>query len=207
MAIEMKCSCGKALTLRDELAGKKIRCPKCGGGLEVPDPVEEVEDGEEVETAKAAVRPGAPPPLPGASASSGPTSGDDEDMVEVEAVDEGVSAGPPPLKKWDDGYVAAPPPVAERIKEPKKKKKKKSIYSEMYGQSSKGGKFVFEEGWFGSLGGGIIGGALMIFAAIVLFLILLFIGSLFAYAMLFIIVLFVAGMLSMLKGLMDLYDE
>jgi hypothetical protein len=195
------------LTLRDELAGKTIRCPQCAKNLQVPEPVEEIDEVEEARAAaptpQAAMRPGAPPQLPGAGAGPG-AGGDDDDLVEVDVAEEDVAAGPPPLPK-DDGYAAAPPPVAQRIKDPKPKKKKKSVYSEMYGKDSGPGRVIFEEGWFGSGNGGIIGGALMILAAVALFLVLFFIGRIFAYGMIFIIILFVAGMLSILKGLMDLY--
>lgn len=37
MAITTSCVCGKALRLRDELAGKRVRCPKCNAVLEVPE--------------------------------------------------------------------------------------------------------------------------------------------------------------------------
>jgi len=36
MPIELTCQCGRALVLRDELAGKTIRCPQCQGELTVP---------------------------------------------------------------------------------------------------------------------------------------------------------------------------
>ncbi|HRU06422.1 MAG TPA: hypothetical protein P5137_11690, partial [Candidatus Brocadiia bacterium] len=36
MAITLKCSCGKSLKIRDDLAGKKIRCPGCKKILVVP---------------------------------------------------------------------------------------------------------------------------------------------------------------------------
>src|SRR5262245_30551138 len=44
MAIEINCSCGKALNLRDELAGKHVRCPACAATLQVPGGVEVVEE-------------------------------------------------------------------------------------------------------------------------------------------------------------------
>jgi hypothetical protein len=37
MAISMSCACGRALRLKDELAGRKIRCPQCSIVLQVPD--------------------------------------------------------------------------------------------------------------------------------------------------------------------------
>src|SRR2546425_887692 len=54
MPIELTCSCGRELYLRDELAGLTIRCPACAGMLQVP-----VADEEIVETV-----PVGPPPLP-----------------------------------------------------------------------------------------------------------------------------------------------
>lgn len=38
MPIQIPCSCGKNLQVKDELAGKRIRCSGCGGVLEVPIP-------------------------------------------------------------------------------------------------------------------------------------------------------------------------
>lgn len=36
MAIDLTCTCGKALTAPDELAGKMVQCPGCGAALSVP---------------------------------------------------------------------------------------------------------------------------------------------------------------------------
>jgi hypothetical protein len=38
MPIPLTCTCGRSLKLRDELAGKKIRCPECAAVLGVPVP-------------------------------------------------------------------------------------------------------------------------------------------------------------------------
>jgi hypothetical protein len=38
MPIAFRCTCGKALKTRDELAGKKIQCPRCQRVLQVPLP-------------------------------------------------------------------------------------------------------------------------------------------------------------------------
>src|SRR6266852_5163870 len=38
MAIVFQCGCGKQLQVRDDLAGKKARCPGCGTVLAVPSP-------------------------------------------------------------------------------------------------------------------------------------------------------------------------
>ncbi len=36
MAIAVTCHCGRSLNVREDHAGKKIRCPSCGGPLSVP---------------------------------------------------------------------------------------------------------------------------------------------------------------------------
>ena len=36
MPITADCACGKSYTLKDELAGKSIKCPTCGGTFVVP---------------------------------------------------------------------------------------------------------------------------------------------------------------------------
>jgi hypothetical protein len=41
--ISVTCTCGKALRVKDEIAGKKIRCPVCKQVLEVPVPEMDVE--------------------------------------------------------------------------------------------------------------------------------------------------------------------
>jgi RsiW-degrading membrane proteinase PrsW (M82 family) len=38
MAIKFVCGCGRALRTRDDLAGKKARCPQCGSVLTIPQP-------------------------------------------------------------------------------------------------------------------------------------------------------------------------
>lgn len=37
MPIATSCSCGRKLNLKDELAGKTVKCPQCGTALKVPD--------------------------------------------------------------------------------------------------------------------------------------------------------------------------
>lgn len=38
MAIKVKCSCGAGFSAKDELAGKRVKCPKCGQPLQIPSP-------------------------------------------------------------------------------------------------------------------------------------------------------------------------
>ena len=45
MAIAAKCeSCGKRFRANDKLAGKKVKCPECGGVLTIPLPQPLAED-------------------------------------------------------------------------------------------------------------------------------------------------------------------
>lgn len=165
MPIELTCSCARVLNLRDELAGKTVRCPKCSGTLKVPLPA-------------------------------------------VEVVEE-VAEGPPPRaaaqKRRGEIDLAPPIRTPERPKEPKKKKKKKSVYSEVYGKSSSEGTVLaFNEGWFASLSGGIVGGLLTMLVgitALVCFLTFTF----YVRGIVVSIVVIVIGLIATLKGLMDLY--
>jgi hypothetical protein len=123
--IEQRCTCGRALLLRDELAGKLIRCPQCAAVLEVLDRVEVV---EEPEPTREAPRKG-PPPLPAMP----PAGADDEEFVEVVAVNDPPQTAPPPVEK-EEAYLAAPPaPVKKRPSLPKQRRKKQSVFTEMYG--------------------------------------------------------------------------
>lgn len=36
MPIKIKCQCGKALSVKDQFAGKKVKCPECGSAIQVP---------------------------------------------------------------------------------------------------------------------------------------------------------------------------
>lgn len=44
MPISVKCTCGKAFKLKDELGGKKVRCAACKAIIAVPKPAEDAED-------------------------------------------------------------------------------------------------------------------------------------------------------------------
>ena len=36
MPISVRCTCGKSFQAKDELSGKRVRCPSCGGAIEIP---------------------------------------------------------------------------------------------------------------------------------------------------------------------------
>ena len=48
MAIAFVCACGKSLHAKDELAGKKTKCPACGSILTIPALERAAADEEEV---------------------------------------------------------------------------------------------------------------------------------------------------------------
>src|SRR5262245_37598904 len=52
MAISASCVCGKSYRLKDEMAGKRVRCAQCSAVFDVPDP--DVETGFEVVDSAAA---------------------------------------------------------------------------------------------------------------------------------------------------------
>src|SRR5262245_19358366 len=64
MAIKLSCpnpTCRKGLTARDEMAGRKVRCPACGGTIDIPAGNGGLDQLEEVTASPPRRRP-APPP-------------------------------------------------------------------------------------------------------------------------------------------------
>lgn len=45
MAIAFKCKCGRSMKVRDDNAGKMVRCPDCGAGVRIP-PLEPTSEDE-----------------------------------------------------------------------------------------------------------------------------------------------------------------
>jgi hypothetical protein len=60
MPITLACPCGKTLQVKDELAGKRIKCPGCGGVLDVQEELPELEplDADPPDLAGDAAEPG-----------------------------------------------------------------------------------------------------------------------------------------------------
>jgi hypothetical protein len=64
MPITLPCSCGKTLKVNDNLAGKRVKCPVCGGVMAVPaapaerEPVLEPLDDDEPDAAGGPAEPG-----------------------------------------------------------------------------------------------------------------------------------------------------
>lgn len=84
MPIAVPCACGKSLSARGELAGKRVRCPACQAVLTVPKPDSE-------EAAVEFLLAEGPPPTPTPAAKRNPPAEPDER--------DSYSASPPPLPK------------------------------------------------------------------------------------------------------------
>ncbi len=181
MPIPVTCACGKSLRLKDDLAGKRVRCPGCGGAITVPAPEDEIEgvlpaeDEPRVRTRRD--EDGRPRRL-----RSEPDEDDrprrrtrDEDEGEDE--DEGRRRSA--RGRADDDE--------DEQEEPRPKKKKRR------GSGGGGG------GGSGTAAASIGGGILMILGAIVWFVVGLMNNYIFFYPP----VLLVLGMITLVKGLMD----
>jgi hypothetical protein len=129
----------------------------------------------------------------------------------VSEVVEEIVEGPPRQavasgKRRGEIDLAPPPRRPEPPKESKKKKKKKgSVYSERFGDSSQNATILaFNEGWFGNLASGIVGGLItMLIGIIALVCFLTF--TFYIRGIVVSIVVIVIGLIATLKGLMDLY--
>ncbi|TWU19904.1 zinc-ribbon domain-containing protein [Allorhodopirellula heiligendammensis] len=90
MPIAVKCGCGKQLNVRDELAGKAIKCPGCGNAVKV------VAGGAPAKPrAAAAARPAAPSPRPAPT----PARSELDDLFAEEGMDRDMGAICPACRK------------------------------------------------------------------------------------------------------------
>lgn len=162
MPVSLSCNCGRALRVKDELAGKKIHCPQCRSILTVP-----ASDSEAQEV-----------------------------VLEVIAdEDEEESSGSPSRRA---AIRAEPPratPVSPRSREDDRPTVKKRPVQRRDRERGTP-RVAFEEGWFGSMNAGVIGGILMILIAAVWFIGGLFAGVLFFYPP----ILAVIGFIAIIKG-------
>ncbi|HEY7426162.1 MAG TPA: hypothetical protein VH682_18170 [Gemmataceae bacterium] len=177
MPIALSCPCGRALNIKDEFAGRKIRCPECKSVLAVPAAEKETEaddlmlevlpadEPEEVrprrESRRAAIQTEIPDVLPARS-------------------------------REDDEKVSS---IRRRTDEEEKSRKRRP---KLRREQPRGPKVVFEEGWFGSTNSGVAGGVLMIVIALVWLVIgVVALDRLFFYPL----ILAVIGLIAIAKGL------
>jgi hypothetical protein len=184
MPIQTTCPCGKAYRVKDELAGKRIRCSACRAVVEVPRPQRKTE--VEEETLELVLLEDDPEPGPANPAPSA-----------------AIQAEPPPLP-WEraEPTQAVPPPlpppaprarVAELEPEPRRprRKRRRSLGSDRY-QSSGFGINPF-----------IVSGFAIMFGAVLWFGAGFALGRILFYPP----VLFLLGFITVMKGLMGYSDD
>ena len=176
MSIPVECACGRTLHLRSELAGKRVKCPNCGGVLNVPAPESDPED----------------------------------DAANMLLEDDGDSSPPPreqqvtarpPLPSAPIGPPASRPSYAQPLGDPfdRASRPAKPVAVAKKPARERRSGVSFEEGWFGSLNAGMIGGMLMMLIALVWFFGALAVGIIFFYPP----ILFVIGIVAFLRGLFN----
>lgn len=87
MPIAIKCSCGKALSVKDELAGKAVKCPGCSQPVRVPAGGASAQITNPVAKPSRPVAQSAPAPLAGAASSSSMS-----DLFAEEGMDQNVTS-------------------------------------------------------------------------------------------------------------------
>jgi hypothetical protein len=175
MPISLTCSCGKSLRIKEELAGRKVRCPGCRDILTVPEFEAEPEPEPELLEAVAA----------------DPEEGEDDHRVTARP--ESRSSRPvrrrepeldsPPPRKRRDPDLETPPP--------RKRRPRRKSWRDEPGRGERGG--------FGGINAGIGGGILMILIAVVWFVAGLAGGIIFFYPP----ILLVIGIGALIKGMTD----
>jgi hypothetical protein len=174
MPISLLCPCGRSLKAKDEFAGRKVRCPECRAILEVPAPVrEEVEEDvlEEIEEEVMDVLPAREEPA-------------------GEKPRRGIRREPPARER-----PALRPAPEEDL--PPRRPQPRSVERRPRDIRRKEPRVAFEEGWFGNVNAGAIGGVLMMAIAVIWFVAGLAGGIIFFYPP----VLFVLGLVALIKGL------
>jgi hypothetical protein len=190
MPIQVACDCGKKLRVKDESAGKKIRCPGCQEILSVPAPDLVEPDEDDV---SAAVTSEPPKPAPRSKRKSDP---DDEEST-------AVTANAPKTTPWDkkrtddDEEDEDEPPRSRKRRDdeededdedrPRRRKKKRRRDKEDAASSSQAGPYA-------SIGGGV----LMMIGATVWCIAGLAFDRIFIYPP----ILFVIGIIAVVRGAM-----
>jgi hypothetical protein len=181
MPIAVTCTCGRAMQIKEEFAGRKVRCPDCRGVVVVPTPEREADpehDALEVLMAEPQVEEGRetkPYPSSVATRRSQPLRGEDKDEA-------GIQEAPRPRPPVDEPRPRRPEPA----RKPRPRVRRDD-----------GPRVVVERGWFGNVNAGVVGGLLMMLLAAVWFFGGLAVGIIFFYPP----ILFIIGLVALFKGL------
>lgn len=187
MPIPLSCACGRSMRVKDELAGRRVKCPECGEVLAVPKPEPSPEDealdvllsddpGEEARPRQKNYQP------------------DPEEMVQ------GVPRpSPRPAPLIGDEAERSRREERRREEEREEQRRRERRREEARREEGRREKprVTFGEGWFGSMNAGVIGGVLMILIAVVWFVAGLAAGVLFFYPP----ILAVIGIAAIIKGI------
>lgn len=196
MPIQLTCECNRLLVVKDEFAGKKVRCPDCKQVITVPRAAPLV--AELIETRPAPPRRAVPPPLP-------PMPPPEDAFAErPHKAPPGAIAKRPTRdlydedddydrrdEDYDDDYDDDRAPRKKKKKKPKPAGKRKSSYQSPHSGS--------RPGEFGTINAGVIGGLFMIGIAVIWFIVGLMAGWLFYYPP----ILFVMGIVAIVKGMIN----
>jgi hypothetical protein len=180
MPIALSCPCGRALRIKDEFAGRKIRCPECKSVLAVP----AAEKGTDADDLMLEVLPADEPE----------EARPRRDLRRAAIQTELPEVLPVRSRSREDKKVSSIRRRRDEEEEPSVKRRPK-VRSE---QPRRAPKVAFEQGWFGSTNAGIAGGVLMILIALVWLVVgVVALDRLFFYPL----ILVVIGLIAIVKGL------
>jgi hypothetical protein len=174
MPISLQCSCGRDLRLREELAGKKIRCPACQSVLAVPEMLEEVEEEPVPDVLPADDDETTPRPERRSAIQAEPPerrrSSDNESLTDA------------PLSGWSTGPIRRSPDA------PRRRRRRPELRRE-------GGRGLSAPSF--EINGTLAGGIIMMIIAVLWFVLGLKAG----FICFFPPVLFVVGLIAVIRGL------
>jgi hypothetical protein len=194
MPIPFRCACGRSLRVKDELAGRKVKCPECGGVLIVPRPAPEeeeqgllpLEDAPEEKESR---------PDPDEMVQTAPRPArrpardeDDEDEDDERSTCERVRRREARAEEREERRREADREQRRLLKQHRKESRRDSVRYVDSGRPSRG--------WLGGVNAGVVGGLVMILIAVVWFVAGLAVGIIFFYPP----ILAVIGVIAIIKG-------
>jgi hypothetical protein len=184
MPITFDCDCGKALRVKDEFAGKRVRCPACQAVVTAPE--------AEIEVATP-LGDDTPPPAPATLRTARPARVEDDEprpakgkaakADEEYELDEDEKPAKKPAPKWKRNTHDEEDD--DRPRKKMKKGEKKDQKAEHFGIEKK----IFR--------GGVLGGCAAMLVAVVWFVVGLMNDTIFFYPP----ILFIIGLVAAIKGL------
>ena len=212
MPIPVACPCGRSLRVKDEFAGRKVRCPDCSNVLAVSAVRTAVTAAPQVVPSIALACPcgrslrvkeslvGKRVRCPDCTAiltvpHADQRTGPEQQAYHVLLEDSPAETTPQRAYPVSDSISREPPterlPPRDRPPEPAVRPRRPRT------PKSRAPRVAFERGWFGSVNAGVVGGLLMMLIAIVWFVVGLSLGIIFFYPP----ILLVLGFIAMVKGI------